>query len=49
MGRAWYKAGKLEARTNTFTDFVDVAKGLIERGIAAKGRISIRADRRAAN
>jgi oligopeptidase B len=32
LGRAWYKAGKLERRTNTFNDFVDVAKGLIERG-----------------
>ncbi len=41
LGRAWYKAGKLEARTNTFTDFVDVAQGLIERGYTAAGRISI--------
>ncbi|HCF24200.1 MULTISPECIES: S9 family peptidase [unclassified Novosphingobium] len=41
LGRAWYKAGKLEARTNTFTDFVDVAQGLIERGYTQAGRISI--------
>jgi oligopeptidase B len=41
LGRAWYKAGKLERRTNTFTDFVDVAKGLIGRGYTAAGRISI--------
>jgi oligopeptidase B len=41
LGRAWYKAGKLERRTNTFTDFVDVAKGLIARGYTAPGRISI--------
>lgn len=41
LGRAWYKAGKLERRTNTFTDFVDVAKGLIERGYTQKGRISV--------
>ncbi len=40
-GRAWYKAGKLERRTNTFTDFVDVAKGLIERGHTRAGRIAI--------
>ncbi len=40
LGRAWYKAGKLERRTNTFTDFVDVAKGLIARGYTAAGRIS---------
>ncbi len=41
LGRAWYTAGKLEARTNTFNDFVDVAQGLIERGYTAAGRISI--------
>lgn len=41
LGRAWYKAGKLEARTNTFNDFVDVAKGLIDRGFTAAGKISI--------
>lgn len=41
LGRAWYKAGKREARTNTFTDFVDVAKGLIDRGYTQAGRISI--------
>lgn len=41
LGRAWYKAGKLERRCNTFTDFVDVAKGLIARGHTAAGRISI--------
>ena len=41
LGRAWYKAGKLERRTNAFTDFVDVAKGLIERGLTAAGQISI--------
>lgn len=41
LGRAWYKAGKLERRTNTFNDFVDVAKGLVERGYTQAGRISI--------
>jgi len=41
MGRAWYKAGKLAQRTNTFNDFVDVARGLIARGFTAQGRISI--------
>lgn len=41
MGRAWYKAGKLEQRTNTFNDFVDVANGLIERGYTAPGKIAI--------
>ncbi len=41
LGRAWYKAGKLEQRTNAFNDFVDVARGLVERGYTAPGRISI--------
>ncbi len=41
LGRAWYKAGKLEQRTNTFNDFVDVAKDLIARGHTQAGRISI--------
>ncbi len=41
LGRAWYKAGKLDKRTNTFNDFVDVAKALIEQGYTEAGRISI--------
>jgi len=41
LGRAWYKAGKLERRTNAFTDFVDVAQGLIGRGLTEAGKISI--------
>ena len=41
LGRAWYKAGKLEQRTNAFTDFVDVAKGLIAHGFTQAGQISI--------
>ncbi len=41
LGRAWYKAGKLEQRCNAFTDFVDVAKGLIARGFTSAGQISI--------
>ena len=41
LGRAWYKAGKLEKRTNTFNDFVDCARGLIARGFTEAGKISI--------
>lgn len=41
LGRAWYKAGKLERRTNAFNDFVDVARGLIALGHTAGGRIAI--------
>jgi oligopeptidase B len=40
LGQQWYKDGKLDKRTNTFNDFVDVAKGLIERGYTAAGRIA---------
>jgi len=41
MGRAWYKAGKREARENTFNDFVDVARALVDLGLTAPGQISI--------
>jgi oligopeptidase B len=40
LGRNWYLQGKLNERTNTFNDFVDVAKGLVDKGYTAKGRIS---------
>ncbi|GAB3145441.1 S9 family peptidase [Microbacterium neimengense] len=32
MGREWYENGKLLAKRNTFTDFVDCALHLIDRG-----------------
>ncbi|MCF8708168.1 S9 family peptidase [Rhizorhapis sp. SPR117] len=41
LGQQWYLDGKLEKRTNTFNDFVDVAKGLIERKFTSAGCISI--------
>jgi oligopeptidase B len=41
LGQQWYHDGKLEKRTNTFNDFVDVAKGLIERGFTHQGGIAI--------
>ena len=40
MGYQWYLDGKLEKRTNTFNDFVDVARGLIAAGWASAGNIS---------
>ena len=40
LGYQWYLDGKLEKRTNTFHDFVDVTRGLIERGYARAGRVS---------
>lgn len=41
LGQQWYHDGKLEKRTNSFNDFVDVAKGLIDRGYTHKGGIAI--------
>lgn len=41
LGQQWYLDGKLEKRTNTFTDFVDVARGLIDRGFTHAGGIAI--------
>ncbi len=40
LGYQWYLDGKLEKRTNTFNDFVDIAKALIDQGYTAKGKIS---------
>ena len=42
MGYQWYLDGKLQKRTNTFNDFVDVAKHLIDQKYVAKGNISIK-------
>ena len=41
LGQQWYHDGKLDKRANTFTDFVDVAKGLIAQGWTGAGRIAI--------
>jgi len=41
LGQQWYLDGKLTKRANTFNDFVDVAKGLIDRGFTHKGGIAI--------
>jgi oligopeptidase B len=40
LGYQWYLDGKLTKRTNTFNDFVDTAKGLIELGFTAKGKVT---------
>jgi len=40
LGRNWYLQGKMEERTNTFNDFVDVGRGLVEMGYTAEGQIS---------
>lgn len=41
LGYAWYEDGKLDKRTNTFHDFVDVASFLVARGYTGQGRIAI--------
>jgi oligopeptidase B len=41
MGYQWYLDGKLDKRNNTFNDFVDVAKFLIDEKYVAAGNISI--------
>jgi oligopeptidase B len=41
MGYQWYLDGKLDKRTNTFNDFIDVAQHLIKQQYVAKGNISI--------
>lgn len=35
MGRGWYDNGKKLTKKNTFTDFIDVADALIDRGITS--------------
>ena len=40
LGQDWYHQGKLDKRTNTFNDFVDVANGLIAEGWTSAGRIA---------
>ncbi|HEX7823080.1 MAG TPA: S9 family peptidase [Sphingobium sp.] len=41
LGQQWYLDGKLDKRTNSFTDFVDVAKGLIDLGFSSAGKVTI--------
>ena len=39
LGYQWFLDGKLTKRTNTFNDFVDVTRGLIDAGYATAGNI----------
>jgi oligopeptidase B len=32
LGRAWYDAGRMLLKRNTFTDFIDVTRSLVQRG-----------------
>jgi oligopeptidase B len=39
LGYAWYDAGKLDKRTNTFNDFVDAANFLVQQRYTGEGRL----------
>jgi oligopeptidase B len=39
MGRAWYEAGKLMNKVNTFTDFIAVTEHLIATKYGARGQV----------
>ena len=41
LGYEWYTSGKLDKRINTFNDFVDIAKALIEKKYTSEGKIVI--------
>ncbi|MDZ7684191.1 MAG: prolyl oligopeptidase family serine peptidase [Gammaproteobacteria bacterium] len=40
MGYGWYEAGKLRRRENTFDDFIDVARFLVDEGYCTEGNLS---------
>ena len=39
LGREWYEDGKMHQKMNTFTDFIDVTKGLVAKQYADKDRV----------
>jgi oligopeptidase B len=39
MGRAWYDSGRQLHKKNSFNDFLDVTRALVERGYAAKDKV----------
>jgi len=39
MGRSWYEDGKIFNKLNTFHDFIDVTKGLVDKGYGERSRI----------
>lgn len=41
MGRGWYEDGKLEHKVNSFTDFIDATKFLVEKGYGQAGNVSM--------
>lgn len=41
LGRPWYEDGKKLTKLNTFNDFIDVTKGLVEQGYGRKTKYSL--------
>ena len=41
LGRAWYEAGKLAAKINTFTDFIRCAEHLVAEGYTTSDRLLV--------
>ena len=41
LGRQWYENGKLFAKRNTFTDFIDAAKNLIKLGYTSSNLLAV--------
>ena len=39
LGRDWYESGKKQLKQNTFNDFIDVTKALVELGYGAKDKV----------
>jgi oligopeptidase B len=39
MGRAWYDSGRKLHKKNSFNDFIDVTRALVERGYAAEDKV----------
>jgi len=42
MGRSWYESGKLAQKPTTFSDFVAVARELVQRGWTTSAQLAIR-------
>jgi oligopeptidase B len=40
LGRAWYTGGRLEAKENTFTDFITCARHLVSAGYTSTDRLA---------